>query len=112
MSRRSLGYVATVQGNGNLLVGKAYTAMLDVKPGDEFEIKLGRKQIKLIPAGSEEEYAAGQGRWSGRRAAVAPPIHRASPLFGHPWLGAGVPANTQGLEEWRPSEARQQDENA
>jgi hypothetical protein len=40
---------------GNLLVGKAYTAMLDLKPGDEFEIKLGRKQIKLIPLGSSEE---------------------------------------------------------
>ncbi|MCP9774885.1 AbrB family transcriptional regulator [Cyanobium sp. WAJ14-Wanaka] len=52
---RSLSYVATVQGNGNLLVGKAYTAMLDLKPGDEFEIKLGRKQIKLIPSGGEEE---------------------------------------------------------
>jgi hypothetical protein len=47
--------VATVQGNGNLLVGKAYTAMLDLQPGDEFEIKLSRKQIKLIPAGSTEE---------------------------------------------------------
>ena len=34
---------------------KAYTAMLDLKPGDEFEIKLGRKQIKLIPLGSAEE---------------------------------------------------------
>lgn len=52
---RKLSYVATVQGNGNLLVGKAYTAMLDLKPGDEFEIKIGRKQIKLIPAGSTEE---------------------------------------------------------
>jgi hypothetical protein len=52
---RKLSYVATVQGNGNLLVGKAYTAILDLKPGDEFEIKLGRKQIKLIPAGAAEE---------------------------------------------------------
>ena len=52
---RSLSYIATVQGNGNLLVGKAYTAMLDLKPGDEFEIKLGKKQIKLIPLGSAEE---------------------------------------------------------
>ena len=52
---RKLSYVATVQGNGNLLVGKAYTAMLDLQPGDEFEIKLGRKQIKLIPAGGAEE---------------------------------------------------------
>ena len=51
---RKLSYVATVQGNGNLLVGKAYTAMLDLQPGDEFEIKLGRKQIKLVPVGSSE----------------------------------------------------------
>jgi hypothetical protein len=36
-------------------VGKAYTAVLDLQPGDEFEIKLGRKQIKLIPLGSTEE---------------------------------------------------------
>ena len=36
-------------------MGKAYTAMLDLEPGDEFEIKLGRKQIKLIPAGTAEE---------------------------------------------------------
>jgi hypothetical protein len=52
---RSLSYVATVQGNGNLLVGKAYTTMLDLKPGDEFEIKLGKKQIRLLPAGSSDE---------------------------------------------------------
>jgi hypothetical protein len=37
------------------MVGKAYTAMLDLKPGDEFEIKLGNKQIKLIPLGGEKE---------------------------------------------------------
>ena len=42
---RKLSYIATVQGNGNLIIGKAYTALLDLKVGDEFEIKLGRKQI-------------------------------------------------------------------
>jgi len=56
---RSCGYVSTKadgsQFNGNLMVGKAYTAMLDLKPGDEFEIKLGRKQIRLVPLGAEEE---------------------------------------------------------
>ena len=52
---RKLSYVATVQGNGNLLIGKAYTALLDLKPGDEFEIKLGRKQIRLMPVGGSEE---------------------------------------------------------
>ena len=52
---RRLSYVATVQGNGNLLIGKAYTALLDLKPGDEFEIKLGRKQIRLTPVGATDE---------------------------------------------------------
>jgi hypothetical protein len=52
---RKLSYTAKVQFNGNLLVGKAYTAILGLEPGDEFEIKLGRKQIKLIPLGTTEE---------------------------------------------------------
>ena len=52
---RKLSYIATVQGNGNLLMGKAYTAMLELNPGDEFEIKLGRKQIRLIPVGGTDE---------------------------------------------------------
>ena len=37
------------------MVSKAYTAQLGLKPGDEFEIKLGRKQIKLIPLGSTDD---------------------------------------------------------
>ena len=52
---RSLSYATKVQFNGNLMVGSAYTAQLGLKPGDEFEIKLGRKQIKLIPLGAAEE---------------------------------------------------------
>jgi len=52
---RKLTFTTKVQFNGNLMVGKAYTEMLDLKPGDEFEIKLGRKQIRLAPAGSSDE---------------------------------------------------------
>ena len=52
---RKLSYVATVQGNGNLLVGKAYTAMLGLEPGAEFDIKLGKKAIRLTPVGGSEE---------------------------------------------------------
>jgi len=52
---RKLTYTATVQGNGNLLIGKAYTTLLNLEPGDEFEIKLGRKQIRLVPAGAADE---------------------------------------------------------
>ena len=52
---RKLSYVATVQGNGNLLIGKAYSALLDLQVGDEFEIKLGRQQIRLVPVGGSED---------------------------------------------------------
>ena len=52
---RKLSFVTKVQFNGNLLVGKAYTAQLGLEPGDEFEIKLGRKQIKLMPIGAPDE---------------------------------------------------------
>ena len=52
---RKLSYTAKVQGNGNLLVGMAYTGMLNLNPGDEFEIKLGRKSIRLIPVGGSDE---------------------------------------------------------
>ena len=46
---RKLNYKATVQGNGNLLIGKAYTAMLDLQTGDEFEIKLSKKKVPWFP---------------------------------------------------------------
>ena len=52
---RQLSYVTRIQFNGNLLVGKAYTAQLGLKPGDEFEIKLGKKQIRLVPVGGVDE---------------------------------------------------------
>ncbi|WP_094556419.1 AbrB family transcriptional regulator [Synechococcus sp. 1G10] len=52
---RSLSYTTKIQFNGNLMVGKAYTALLDLKPGDEFEIKLGKKQIRLIPVGASDD---------------------------------------------------------
>ena len=54
-SGRKLSYIATVQGNGNLLIGKAYSALLDLQVGDEFEIKLGRQQIRLVPVGGSED---------------------------------------------------------
>ena len=54
---RKLSYTAKVQGNGNLLIGKAYTALLDLEPGDEFTIKLGKKAIRLIPTGAAAEHA-------------------------------------------------------
>ncbi|NES05728.1 MAG: AbrB family transcriptional regulator, partial [Okeania sp. SIO2F4] len=40
---RSASYKISVQSNGNLLIGAAYTKQMDLQPGDEFEISLGRK---------------------------------------------------------------------
>lgn len=56
---RSASYRLTVQSNGNLLIGSAYTKQLDLKPGDEFEISLGRKHIRLkqVEQGEVEEAA-------------------------------------------------------
>jgi hypothetical protein len=48
---RKLSYFTKVQFNGNLMVGSAYTAQLGLQPGDQFEIKLGRRQITLDPIG-------------------------------------------------------------
>ena len=44
---RSASYRITVQSNGNLLIGSAYTKQMGLEPGDEFEISLGRKHIRL-----------------------------------------------------------------
>ncbi len=44
---RSASYRISVQSNGNLLIGAAYTKKMNLAPGDEFEISLGRKHIHL-----------------------------------------------------------------
>ncbi len=44
---RSASYRISVQSNGNLLIGSAYTKQMNLLPGDEFEITLGRKHIRL-----------------------------------------------------------------
>ncbi len=48
---RSASYRITVQSNGNLLIGSTYTKQMGLKPGDEFEITLGRKHIRLKQMG-------------------------------------------------------------
>lgn len=52
---RSASYRITVQSNGNLLIGSAYTKQMDLKPGDEFEISLGRKHIHLKQLDREQD---------------------------------------------------------
>jgi hypothetical protein len=66
------------------MAGKAFTAMLVLEPADEFEIKLGRKQIRLVPVGGKRRSEVG-GRspdgapsnkpleWTGHHLLSAPP---------------------------------------
>ncbi len=44
---RSASYRISVQSNNNLLIGSAYTKQMNLKPGDEFIITLGKKHIRL-----------------------------------------------------------------
>ena len=56
---RSASYRISVQSNNNLLIGSAYTKQMNLKPGDEFIITLGKKHIRLRQVDPEEreEYA-------------------------------------------------------
>src|ERR687886_617786 len=54
---RSASYRISVQSNGNLLIGAAYTKQMGLQPGDEFEITLGRKHIHLKQLDGQEETA-------------------------------------------------------
>lgn len=51
---RSASYRISVQSNGNLLIGAAYTKQMELNPGDEFEITLGRKHIQLKQVDRED----------------------------------------------------------
>ncbi|ACK67752.1 transcriptional regulator [Rippkaea orientalis PCC 8801] len=52
---RSASYKISVQSNGNLLIGSAYTKQMNLQPGDEFVITLGRKHIHLKQIGVAED---------------------------------------------------------
>lgn len=54
---RSASYRISVQKNGNLLIGSAYTKQMGLQPGDELIVKLGRKHIHLRPVDHEESEA-------------------------------------------------------
>jgi hypothetical protein len=51
---RSASYRISVQSNGNLLIGSAYTKQMNLKPGDEFLITLGKKHIRLKQVDPED----------------------------------------------------------
>ncbi|WP_449421028.1 AbrB family transcriptional regulator [Phormidium nigroviride] len=45
---REATYHVSVHKNGQIVIGSTYTESMGLKPGDEFEIKLGYKHIHLI----------------------------------------------------------------
>lgn len=46
-------YRVSVHKNGQIVIGSTYTESMGLKPGDEFEIKLGYKHIHLIQIDSD-----------------------------------------------------------
>ncbi|GAB4345441.1 MAG: AbrB family transcriptional regulator [Leptolyngbyaceae cyanobacterium] len=52
-------YRVSVHKNGQIVIGAAYTQAMGLKPGDEFEIKLGYKHIRLIQLDSHNRESNG-----------------------------------------------------
>jgi AbrB-like transcriptional regulator len=52
---RKASFQIQVQQNGNLLIGAAYTRKMGLAPGTDFEIQIGRKQIKLIQVSASDD---------------------------------------------------------
>jgi AbrB family looped-hinge helix DNA binding protein len=46
-------YRVSVHKNGQIVIGATYTEKMGLKPGDEFEIKLGYKHIHLVQVSSD-----------------------------------------------------------
>jgi hypothetical protein len=80
---RRLSFVTTTQFNGNLLVGKAYMAQLEAKPGDAYAIKLlASGRILLIPVDQldEEEGAEDDDAASTATTAATPEVAQPQPV--------------------------------
>ncbi len=52
---REASYRVKVHQNGQIVIGGNYTKSMGLKTGDEFEIKLGYKHIRLIQLGDERK---------------------------------------------------------
>jgi hypothetical protein len=52
---REASYTVTVHKNGQIVIGSAYTREMGLEPGDEFQLKLGYKHIKLEKLGEDGE---------------------------------------------------------
>jgi hypothetical protein len=52
---REASYTVTVHKNGQIVIGSAYTREMGLQPGDEFQLKLGYKHIKLEKTGEDPD---------------------------------------------------------
>jgi hypothetical protein len=50
---REATYRVSVHKNGSIVIGSNYTQEMGLQPGDEFEIKLGYKHIRLVQINSK-----------------------------------------------------------
>jgi len=48
-------YKVSVHQNGQIVIGSTYTKAMGLKPGEEFEIKLGYKHIRLVHLDDSQE---------------------------------------------------------
>jgi hypothetical protein len=51
---REASYTVRVHKNGQIVIGSAYTQEMGLQPGDEFQLKLGYKNIRLVKQGEED----------------------------------------------------------
>ncbi|BAQ66901.1 AbrB family transcriptional regulator [Geminocystis sp. NIES-3709] len=51
---REATFRVSVHRNGQIVIGSSYTQKMGLKPGDEFEIKLGYKHIHLKQVGEDD----------------------------------------------------------
>lgn len=52
---REASYRVSVHKNGQIVIGANYTEEMGLRPGDEFEIKLGYKHIRLVQIDSNRD---------------------------------------------------------
>ncbi|MFB2922430.1 MULTISPECIES: AbrB family transcriptional regulator [Aerosakkonema] len=57
---REATYRVSVHKNGQIVIGSAYTQAMGLKPGDEFEIRLGYKHIRLIQLDRDADVEGGE----------------------------------------------------
>ncbi|CAD5977829.1 Transcriptional regulator AbrB [Planktothrix tepida] len=56
---REATYMVSVHKNGQIVIGSTYTKEMGLKPGDEFDIKLGYKHIHLIQVENGKDASSG-----------------------------------------------------